>query len=130
MKNYTARVLVEHIITPQPQDYSAFSELIVLGKTDLPLDLEYSQLLFDNKIDILAKIQADLAQEINDNYLNAMGEGVQLVVREIAKIEDCPSELDFQKPFIELDERLYTFGKRLTFEQFKDLYEVGKDVED
>lgn len=41
MKTYIARVLVEHIITLKPQDYSAFSELIILGNADLPHDLNF-----------------------------------------------------------------------------------------
>ena len=125
MKMYIARILVEHIITPAPKNYSAFSEVIVLGTHHLPKDLEFSQLIFDNRTDILSEIWSNIAKKIDDKYLNANHETVQLLSREIVKIEDTNLRLDLSKCLDIIDERFYTFGETINFEDFKKIYNIG-----
>ena len=71
MKTYIARILVEHIITPAPKNYSSFSEAIVLGIHHLPKGLEFSQLIFYNRTDILSEILSNISKKIDDKYINA-----------------------------------------------------------
>lgn len=128
MTSYIARVLVEHIISPQPKDYSSFSEVIILGNYHLPENIEFSRLFFDERTDISNKILSEIAAKIDDAYENANKEILQSVSREIVKIEDTEltSHLFGQTDIHILDERLYTFGECLTFEEFKKRYDIGK----
>ncbi|MBF0786533.1 MULTISPECIES: hypothetical protein [unclassified Streptococcus] len=126
MRNYIARVLVEHQFTPKREDYSSFSELIILGKFDLPANLEFSQLFFDEEIDIINQLFILISQKVNDEYDNANGGRVSLVVKEISKIEDIGLEFFATSDIYELDERLYTFNELMTFDDFKKKYYFGQ----
>ncbi|WP_447460536.1 hypothetical protein [Streptococcus phocae] len=126
MRNYIARVLVEHQLTPKPEDYSSFSELIILGKFNLPKNLEFSQLFFDEETKIINQLFALISQKVNDEYDNANGERVCLVVKEISKIEDIGLEFFTTSDVYELDEKLYTFNESMTFDDFKEKYYLGQ----
>ncbi|VTT07915.1 hypothetical protein [Streptococcus dysgalactiae] len=128
MRNYIARVLVEHQLTPKPEDYSSFSELIILGKFELPKNVEFSQLLFDESeltIGIINQLLALMTKKINDEYTNPNGEKVHLFVKKISKIEDVGLDFSIDSDIYELDERLYTFNKPMTFKDFKKIYYSG-----
>lgn len=125
MKSYIARVLIEHVITPPPESYSSFSEVIVFGFYRLPQELEFSQILFDNRSDVLVELLHAISEKLNFEYVNADGATVVLRVREIVKIEDFNLDLNLKPDIYELDERLYTFREKMTFENFKEIYLVG-----
>lgn len=131
MRNYIARVLVEHQLRPKLADYSSFSEFIILGKFNLPKNLEFSQLLFDENTDIMKQLFILISQKINDEYDNANGEKVRLVVKEIAKIEDIELEAPISSGGIyELDEKLYIFNESMTFDDFRKIYYLGQFSEE
>lgn len=125
MRHYIARVLVEHKIIPEPENYSSFSELIILGKYHLPKNLEFSQLLFDEQIDILTHILSIISEKVNDEYKNANNETVCIKVKEITKIEDTKLSLPVACDIYEIDEKLYTFEKSMTFHEFRKIYNLG-----
>lgn len=72
MRNYIARVLVEHQLTPKPEDYSSFSELIILGKFELPKNVEFSQLLFDESELTIGIINQLLALMTKKSMMNIL----------------------------------------------------------
>ena len=125
MRTYIARVLVEHIITPCPENYSSFSELIILGHFDLPEQLDFSQLIIENQEDLLTQLLFDISKVFNDAYENANGEMISLKVREIAKIEDFNLPLESLSENTEIDERLYTYEKAMSFNDIKKIYYHG-----
>lgn len=129
MNNYIARILVEHRITPTPTDYASFSEVIILGQYPLPEDMTYSSLLYDERTDIIEDILHDISADVNDIYENANQEMVSIVVRDIVKIEETDLQIPPQKRLYEVDERLYTFNRPMSYEAFKQSYLMGMDVE-
>lgn len=129
MNNYIARILVEHRITPTPTDYASFSEVIILGQYPLPEDMTYSSLLYDERTDIIEDILQDIGVDVNDIYENANQEMVSIIVRDIVKIEETDLQIPPQKRLYEVDERLYTFNRPMSYEAFKQSYLMGMDVE-
>ena len=125
MRSYIARVLVEHEIIPEPENYSSFSELIILGQYNLPKNLEFSQLLFDEQIDTLTHILSIISEKVNDKYKNANNEIVCVKAKEITKIEDTNLSLPIACDIYEVDEKLYTFEKSMTFNEFIKIYNLG-----
>jgi activator of 2-hydroxyglutaryl-CoA dehydratase len=117
------RVLVEHRLCPPKKNYSSFSELVIIARAKLKVD--YSKLLFDNQDDIISEIKKELSEQFNTSYYTAEGSELKSEVREIIKIEEVLDNFNIPSDFIELDERLYTFGEKLTFEEFRERYQFG-----
>ncbi|WP_254388088.1 hypothetical protein [Streptococcus canis] len=66
-----------------------------------------------------------MTKKINDKYTNPNGEKVHLFIKEISKIEDVGLDFSIDSDIYELDERLYTFNKPMTFKDFKKIYYSG-----
>ena len=96
-----------------------------IGKYHLPKNLEFSQLLFDEQIDILPPILSIISEKVNDEYKNANNETVCIKVKEITKIEDTNLSLPVACDIYEIDEKLYTFEKSMTFHEFRKIYNLG-----
>ncbi|WP_438478856.1 hypothetical protein [Streptococcus pluranimalium] len=126
MRTYLARVLVEHEFIPHQENYSSFSEFIILGLFNLSDELDFSQLIFDNKTDILEQILSSISKYLNDEYENANQEIVRLTVKEISKIEDTSLDFPLSDGVYEIDERLYTFQKSINFDEFRKMYYFGR----
>ncbi|MGT2745033.1 hypothetical protein ACVRW4_06795 [Streptococcus phocae subsp. phocae] len=92
----------------------------------MPKNLEFSQLFFDEETKIINQLFALISQKVNDEYDNANGERVCLVVKEISKIEDIGLEFFTTSDVYELDEKLYTFNESMTFDDFKEKYYLGQ----
>lgn len=125
MRTYLARVLVEREFIPHQENYSSFSEFIILGHFNLSDELDFSQLIFDNKTDILEQILSSISKYLNDEYENANKEIVRLTVKEISKIEDTSLDFPLSDDVYEIDERLYTFQKSINFDEFRKMYYFG-----
>ncbi|WP_438834776.1 hypothetical protein [Streptococcus pluranimalium] len=126
MRTYLARVLVEREFIPHQENYSSFSEFIILGLFNLSDELDFSQLIFDNKTDILEQILSSISKYLNDEYENANKEIVRLTVKEISKIEDTSLDFPLSDGVYEIDERLYTFQKSINFDEFRKMYYFGR----
>lgn len=123
MKHYLVRVLIENQHTPPYEDYSSFSEVVALGCS--AEDVDYSSVIFEDNQRILQNLLAELSEYLSDCYDTADNRQITRCVREIVKLENVDEDIVIPRKLVELDERLYTFDAKLTFNEFKERYALG-----
>lgn len=129
-KTYTARVLVQHLLTPETSDYSSFSEVVLLGKLAVPADTDFSTAFFYDNQDLIDQVTQHLKPYIEDSYLNANGQLLTTRLVKICQLDDVLDQVNFHGDYLEINDRLYTFTRKVTLDDFLDLYEVGLEVGD
>lgn len=129
-KTYTARVLVQHLLTPETSDYSSFSEVVLLGKLAVPADTDFSAAFFDNNQDLIDQVAQHLKPHLETSYPNANGELLTTRLAKICQLDDVLDQVTFQGEVLEINNRLYTFTRKISLEEFLPLYEVGLEVDD
>lgn len=129
-KTYAARVLVQHLLTPETSDYSSFSEVVLLGKLAVPADTDFSAAFFDDNQDLIDQVAQHLKPHLETSYPNANGELLTTKLVKICQLDDVLDQVTFQGEVLEINNRLYTFTRKISLEEFLDLYEVGLEGDD
>lgn len=129
-KTFTARVLVQHLLTPETNDYSSFSELVVLGKLAVPAATDFSTAFFDGNQDLIDQVAQHIRPRLEDSYPNANGQILTTKLINICQLDDCLDRVTFEGDFLEISERLYTFTRMVSLDEFLAAYDIGKDVDD
>lgn len=129
-KTYTARVLVQHLLTPETSDYSSFSEHVLLGKLAVTADTDFSTAFFDDNQDLIDQVAQHLKPQLEASYPNANGQTLTTKLVKICQLDDVLDQVTFQGEVLEINDRLYTFTRKVTLDDFLNLYEVGLEVND
>lgn len=129
-KTYTARVLVQHQLAPETNDYSSFSELVVLGKLAVPAATDFSTAFFDGNQNLIDQVAQHIRPRLEDSYPNANGQVLTTKLINICQLDDCLDRVTFEGDFLEVSERLYTFTRMVSLDEFLAAYNIGKDVDD
>lgn len=129
-KIYAARVLIQHLLTPETSDYSSFSEVVLLGKLAVPADTDFSTAFFDDNQDLIDQVAQHLKPHLETSYPNANGQTLTTRLVKICQLTEVLDQVTFQGEVLEISDRLYTFTRKISLEEFLNLYEVGLEGDD